>query len=303
MKLPVTVIGGYLGAGKTTLINHLLRHANGVRLAVLVNEFGELAIDEDLIEAEEDGLMSISGGCVCCAYGSDMIGVLEDIRDATPGFDHVLLEASGVALPASILTSVGLVQGLRPDATVVLADADQIRRNAGNKYLADTIQRQLEQADILVVTKADLVGRAELAELTDWLTPRAQGARIMTCEQGRVPLGAIVGALPLPRQGLPVGRSPHGDFASTVLRPSGPVDAAALAAKLAADPTVTRAKGYVPQADGLALIHVVGCRHTVEPVTGEHEIGVVCIGLKHEFSSAILVQNYAAFLRSMPAAV
>ena len=99
MKLPVTVIGGYLGAGKTTLINHLLRNANGLRLAVLVNEFGELSIDEDLIEAEEDGLMSISGGCVCCAYGGDMIGVLEDIRDANPPFDHVLLEASGVALP------------------------------------------------------------------------------------------------------------------------------------------------------------------------------------------------------------
>ena len=82
MKLPVTVIGGYLGAGKTTLINHLLRNANGLRLAVLVNEFGELSIDADLIEAEEDGLMSISGGCVCCAYGNDMIGVLEDIRDA-----------------------------------------------------------------------------------------------------------------------------------------------------------------------------------------------------------------------------
>jgi G3E family GTPase len=285
MKLPVTVIGGYLGAGKTTLINHLLRNANGLRLAVLVNEFGELSIDADLIEAEEDGLMSISGGCVCCAYGNDMIGVLEDIRDAKPGFDHVLLEASGVALPASIMTTVGLVRGLRPDATVVLADAEQIRRNAANKFLSDTIQRQLEQADIILVTKADLVTSEQLADVTEWLKDRAPNARIVSAEKGRVSLDAIIGALPLPVRGIPPSRSPHSDFASTVLRPDGPVDAEALAASLAADPTVTRAKGYVAQKDGLALIHVVGNRHTVETAEGTHDIGVVCIGLKHEFAA------------------
>ena len=91
MKTPVTVIGGYLGAGKTTLINHMLRSANGLRLAILVNEFGDLAIDQDLIEAQDDGVMAISGGCVCCAYGNDMIGALEDMRDATPAFDHILI--------------------------------------------------------------------------------------------------------------------------------------------------------------------------------------------------------------------
>ncbi len=285
MKLPVTVIGGYLGAGKTTLINHLLRNANGLRLAVLVNEFGELSIDEDLIEAEDDGLMSISGGCVCCAYGNDMIGVLEDIRDAEPGFDHVLLEASGVALPASIMTTVGLVRGLRPDATVVLADAEQIRRNAANKFLSDTIQRQLEQADILLLTKADLVTPEQLTSVSEWLKASAPRARILPVEKGQVALDAIVGALPLPARGFAPSRSPHGDFASIVLRPGGPVDAEALAASLAADPTVTRAKGYVVQGDGLVLIHVVGNRHAVEKADGSHDIGVVCIGLKHEFAA------------------
>ena len=78
--IPVTVIGGYLGAGKTTLVNHLLRHADGRRLAVLVNEFGSIAIDEDLIEAEEDGLISIAGGCICCSFGNDLIGAINDLR-------------------------------------------------------------------------------------------------------------------------------------------------------------------------------------------------------------------------------
>ena len=82
-RLPVSVIGGYLGAGKTTLVNHLLRHANGRRLAVLVNEFGDLPIDADLIEAEEDGLISISGGCVCCSFGNDLIAALGDLAKMT----------------------------------------------------------------------------------------------------------------------------------------------------------------------------------------------------------------------------
>lgn len=277
MKLPVTVISGYLGAGKTTLINHLLRNANGLRLAVLVNEFGALSIDEDLIEAEEDGLMSISGGCVCCAFGGDMIGVLEDIRDSKPGFDHVLLEASGVALPGSIMTTVGLVDGLRPDASVVLADADQIKRNAANKYLSDTVQRQLAQADILLVTKTDLVGAERLSQVEAWLTTQAPHARILRAERGQVPMEAVVGAIPLAgrHSGAPIAKSA---FASTVLSPAGPMNAENLARALAGIDAITRAKGYVETEAGLALIHVVGPRYEVEPVDGPHEVGVVCIG-------------------------
>ncbi len=290
MKLPVTVIGGYLGAGKTTLINHLLRNANGLRLAVLVNEFGELSIDEDLIEAEEDGLMSISGGCVCCAYGSDMIGVLEDIRDADPGFDHVLLEASGVALPASIMTSVSLVKGLRPDATVVLADAEQVRRNAADKFLSDTILRQLEQADILLVTKADLVTAQALEDVCGWLRVRSGPARLVTSAKADVPLAAIVGALPLAGRRLSSGSDPHAAFASVVLTPESPVDAQALARRLADDDSVTRAKGYVPTSEGLALIHVVGPRWDVEAAEGTHQIGVVCIGPKATFDAQKILQ-------------
>lgn len=282
MKLPVTIVSGYLGAGKTTLINHLLRNANGLRLAVLVNEFGALSIDEDLIEAEEDGLMSISGGCVCCAFGSDLIGALEDIRDSKPGFDHVLLEASGVALPGSILTTVGLVDGLRPDASVVLADAEQIQRNAASKYLADTVMRQLDQADILLVTKTDLVSAERLAEVQNWLRLQAPKARVLQAAYGAVPLEAVVGAIPLAgRHGTaPMAKSV---FASTVLSPDGNVNAENLARALADVDAITRAKGYVRTDDGLALIHVVGPRYEVEATDGLHDVGVVCIGARALF--------------------
>lgn len=278
MDIPVTVIGGYLGAGKTTLVNHLLRHNDGQRLAVLVNEFGELPIDADLIEAEEDGLVSISGGCVCCAYGSDLIGALDDLKALDPPPDHVLIEASGVALPASIATTVGLVQGLRADAILVLADADQVQANAANSYLSDTIDRQLAQADILLVTKPDLA--RDLDGVTAWLRGKTPHARIIPAEKGAVPISAILGALPLPARGHRPDQGAHSLFASHVLRPQGPVDATALARALATTPSVTRAKGFVAGADGPALIHVVGHRHDVEPADPGHEPGVVCIGLK-----------------------
>lgn len=106
MSLPVTIIGGYLGAGKTTLVNHLLRNANGARLAVLVNEFGELPIDEDLIEAQDDMMISIAGGCVCCSYGNDLTLAMLDMARMQPRPDHVILEASGVALPGAIAAAV-----------------------------------------------------------------------------------------------------------------------------------------------------------------------------------------------------
>lgn len=286
MKLPVTVIGGYLGAGKTTLVNHLLRHNGGLRLAVLVNEFGDLPIDADLIEAEEDGLISISGGCVCCAFGSDLIGALEDINAMVPRPDHVLIEASGVALPASIATTVGMIDGLRADAVLVLADVEQIRANSVHKYLSDTIDRQLAQADVLLLTKTDLVSQDKIASVTDWLKAKVPATRIVPVRHGAVPASALLGALPLPaRHSTPGPDTAHGLFASTVLATDGPVDVEVLAQALAGDPCVTRAKGFVQTRDGLALVHVVGGRYSIEPAQGDHAIGLVCIGLKESFQA------------------
>ncbi|MEO0379221.1 MAG: GTP-binding protein [Pseudomonadota bacterium] len=285
MDLPVTVIGGYLGAGKTTLVNHLLRHNEGRRLAVLVNEFGDLPIDADLIEAQEGGMMSISGGCVCCAFGSDLIGALQDMQAMQPQPDHVLIEASGVALPASIATTVSMIKGLRSDGVLVLADAEQIRANAAHTYLADTIERQLAQADLLLLTKVDLVSETDLATVTEWLRGKVNRARIVPVSQGAVPISAVLGAVPLPaRRGVQPDDVGHGLFASVVLEPGGNTNAETLARALAQEPCVTRAKGFVTTRAGYALIHVVGHRHAVEHVAGDHTVGVVCIGLKDGFA-------------------
>ncbi len=286
MDLPVSVIAGYLGAGKTTLVNHLLRHNEGQRLAVLVNEFGELPIDADLIESADDGLISIAGGCVCCAFGSDLIGALTDIRNMSPRPDHVLIEASGVALPASIAASVRLIDGLRSDAVLVLADAEQIRRNARNTYLADTIERQLSQADMLLLTKADLVSKQQLDEVRDWLKGNHPGKRILPVVSGQIPISAALGALPFPARQPSAADTAHSRFESIVLRPDGIVDADALGVALANDPGVDRAKGFVAGDEGMVLLHVVGNRHNTEAASGDHEVGVICIGLKDQLDPA-----------------
>ena len=170
--LPLTILGGFLGAGKTTLVNHLLRHANGLRLAVLVNEFGELPIDEDLIDAQDDDLISISGGCVCCSYGSDLTRAMMDLAAMDPPPDHVLLEASGVAIPGAIAASVSLLPSYLTDGIIVLADAETLRQNAVDRYMGDTVLRQLDDADLLILNKCDLVERSQLATLRDWIEQR-----------------------------------------------------------------------------------------------------------------------------------
>ncbi|MGR3586145.1 MAG: CobW family GTP-binding protein, partial [Pseudooceanicola nanhaiensis] len=218
--LPVTIIGGYLGAGKTTLVNHLLR-TSGLRLAVMVNEFGALPIDRDLIEAEGDALISIAGGCVCCEYGDDLVGALMQVQEMTPPPDHVLLESSGVAIPGSILASLMFVDGMRGDGVVVMADAAEVRTTAANRYLADTIRRQLADADILVLNKTDLVPEAELEAVTAWLREAVPGTRIIPCTQGQVPHEALLGSVPLPRRGHRVSGHAEGLFRSVVLQPEG----------------------------------------------------------------------------------
>ena len=92
--LPVVIIGGYLGAGKTTLINHVLRNAGGRRVAVLVNDFGEINIDADLIEGATAGVLSLSGGCLCCSFGDDLVGTLQALAQGDGRPDVVLIELS-----------------------------------------------------------------------------------------------------------------------------------------------------------------------------------------------------------------
>lgn len=288
--LPVTVVGGYLGAGKTTLINHLLRNAGGRRLAVLVNEFGELAIDADLIEAEGDRMIALAGGCICCSFGDDLAGALRDMAALDPPPDAVIVEASGVAIPGAIAASLSLLPEVRQDAVVVLADAETVAARARDRYVGDTILRQLADADLVVLSKTDLV--ADLAPVRAFLADTAPRARVVEAARGEVAPDLLLdrppGAAPVP--------TPHADalFDSVVLRPAGPVDARALAQALAeGDHGVVRAKGHVLDHDGdWHLVQVVGRRWQAQAVAREARQGVVAIGLRGRLDVADLSRRF-----------
>lgn len=284
--LPVTIIGGYLGAGKTTLVNNLLRQANGRRLAIMVNEFGALPIDRDLIEAEDDTIITLAGGCVCCSYGEDLVSSMVMLAGMTPRPDHVLLEASGVAFPGAIAGTVGLLQEFALDGVIVLADADTVQARADDKYLGSTIRRQLADADLILLNKTDLV--ADPVGVDAWVASVAPAARRVRSIQCAVPLEAVLGVSPhdgsaASRPSPPTDHAHHADGYATFRFDPEPIDdPAALAAQLAAPALgLLRAKGFVRSAEGgKAAIQIVGNRWSVSPAAADVPTGLVCIGMR-----------------------
>jgi G3E family GTPase len=193
MPLSTIVLGGYLGAGKTTLLNHLLRHAQGRHIAVMVNDFGTIGIDADLIESTDGEVMSLAGGCICCSVGSDLVAGLMALAQRVPPPDLVLIETSGVALPGSVARGARLAPGIEIDAVVVLVDAETIRIRANDRHVGDTVVQQLGEADLLVLNKIDLVDEPALATTHHWLAGIAPHARIIESVEARVPAELILG--------------------------------------------------------------------------------------------------------------
>ena len=280
--LPVTVIGGYLGAGKTTLVNAMLRQAGGRRIAIMVNEFGALPIDSSLVEAADDRIVSLTGGCVCCSYGEDMVSSLAMLAALEPRPDHVLLEASGVAFPGAVAGTVELLADFALDGTVVLADAEAVRRRAVDRYIGSTVRQQLAQADLILLNKCDLAADPDAVEV--WLGEAAPAARIVRAERAAVPIDVVLGTRP----GKAVVRADSrfrdhtAGYVAAELDPPAGADPEALA-RLLADPAhcLLRAKGFVRRADGaMAAIQVVGNRWTVSEAPAGARLGLVCIGMK-----------------------
>lgn len=314
--LPAVVIGGYLGAGKTTLVNHLLRQAGGRRIAVLVNDFGELNIDADLIEGAEAGVLSLAGGCLCCSFGDDLVGTLTGLRRRDPAPDLVLIELSGVALPAAVLRSVRLAPGIEVAGTLVVADAADIRRQAGDRYVGDTVRQQLRDADWVLVNKTDLVDAPALQGLLPWLGALTPAARVLACAVQALPAELVLGwrtggpaaidtvdridddddelaRFESPTMGSFGRRMPPADrlFSSHSLPLPPGTDLAALGAALAApDSGVLRAKALlagVPAGAAGAdasgwLLQVAGGRWQVTPALVQGEGQLVLIGLRDQ---------------------
>ena len=286
MSTPVTVIGGYLGAGKTTLINTLLRQADGHRLAVLVNEFGALSIDEDLILAQEGDVISIAGGCICCTFGDNLVGAFTDLLSLSPPPDHLIIEASGVAIPSSIAATLSLVQGVTLHGTVVLLDAETVQKRARDTYIGDTITRQIETADLLLATKADLVDDGHLDILRDWLGTLTARAALLPVRHGAVPNEVVLG-LPARPDTLSVrALEDHGAlYSSLTLYQTAPADPHALIRAFEDSHFGTlRAKGHFRNAAQQVMeLQGTGVRLTLTPASRDPvALAIVFIGLKTE---------------------
>ena len=153
--LPVVIVAGYLGAGKTTLVNRILREADR-RLAVMVNDFGAIAIDAELIAAHEGDTIQLANGCICCTIGADLFTAFSRVLDMRPRPDALVIEASGVADPGKLAALARAEPDLRCDGVTTLVDAVNIEALLADPRVGRAVRGQLEGADLLVVTKEDV---------------------------------------------------------------------------------------------------------------------------------------------------
>lgn len=163
----LVVLGGYLGSGKTTLLNRVLAEAGDARIAVVVNDFGKINIDAELVERRHEDIVEFANGCICCRLSDDATPLMQELA-ARPDLDHVLVELSGVALPRSF-TAWGTVPGLEPGPVIVCADSTTVRSRAADPFVGDVVTAQLEQADRIVISKTDLLSPASAERVNVWL--------------------------------------------------------------------------------------------------------------------------------------
>lgn len=163
---PVTIIAGYLGSGKTTIVNRLLQGDHGKKITVMVNDFGAINIDADLIVQRNQQVMELSNGCVCCSLQGDLVAQLQKLFQSDGEMDHLLIEASGVSQPGRIASVFGYPQfraTARLDAVVTLIDAANV--NTLPPASTGLVRSQIEAADIVLLTKTDLAAQTEITAL------------------------------------------------------------------------------------------------------------------------------------------
>ncbi|UWQ45834.1 CobW family GTP-binding protein [Leisingera aquaemixtae] len=251
-RLPVTIISGYLGAGKTTLINRLLAEDHGQKLAVIVNDFGAVNIDDALIQDTDGGKIALTNGCVCCTMGDDLAVALREVLNRPEHPDHVVIEASGISDPVAIANSVLNENGLSYGGIVTLVDADNAQTLLNDPLVAPQAEQQIRAADLVIATKCD-----EISDSLD-ATLKKAGARTPTVLNGSPVAELLFDIVPLPK-----GRavSAHPAYTTWQHRSRTVLDRRALGDKLAERPAgIYRMKGFVLTTGGAYELHVVG-RH------------------------------------------
>lgn len=306
-SIPFTLITGFLGAGKTTLVNRLLTGQHGVRLAVLVNDFGAINIDASLIRRRDGEMLSLANGCACCSIAGNLSRALLDLTERDDPPEAVLLEASGVAEPNSIAQVALSNPALRLDAVVTVLDGETVRRHAADEHYGGIVIRQISSADVAIVNKRDLISDHESLSLRTWLGDIHPRCRIVESVHGNVPIETVfgLGIHDEDRDGRAAsGRVAHAhNFNSWSLVADESLDPSRLLAMVPALPTgIIRAKGILCLADDPQhryVFQMVGDRWTLdrgEPwkPSDPRRSTLVLIGLEGCTDEADLERRFAA---------
>lgn len=193
-QTPITLLTGFLGAGKTTLLNHILHGDHGLRVAVLVNDFGAINIDSQLVVGVEGEAVSLANGCICCTIRGDLLQAVENLlaRDLPP--EYILIEASGVSDPSQVVYTFiqsPLKDRVQIDSILTVVDAEQLTSlDKQNKQLA---QDQIRAADIVILNKIDLTDTQTRQQAIGWIQKLVPQARIIETTQAHVPLSLVLG--------------------------------------------------------------------------------------------------------------
>jgi len=264
--IPVLVLSGFLGSGKTTLVCHLLQAAqtSGERVAVISNEFGALGIDQTLFGEGKGAYVELEGGCVCCQLSDELHKTLQMLRERVHP-DYIIVETSGVALPSDTQLQFWrepVCQWVEDDVAVVVVNAEQVHEH---RDLYGTFEDQVSSADLLLLNKIDLVPTAILPQLESLLHTMAPDTPILRCQNGQVDPSVLFPPDPdgsrAQRRGSNAAPQPHGHetFVAQELAIADGIDTTTLMHRIRQlDPL--RAKGFVRTADGLRLIQGVGRR-------------------------------------------
>jgi G3E family GTPase len=296
--IPLAVIGGYLGAGKTTMINTLLTNTLGRRVTVLVNDFGSINIDAALIRERSDDVIGLENGCVCCTIGGKLVETLIDISARETRPDLLVIEASGVSDPVRIAQVGMLDRAFRLQGIVVAVDADRIEETLSDPYIGDIARRQIEGATAIALTKTDLLNDEEARTVRSRVLELAHTRIVFEADQGAVPERLFFNDDALPRERIGSRQytaSSHlpANLRSFTFRSLACFERRRLKTACATfSSRLLRAKGFVRIENGdCAEIHVVGNRVHIA-VCRERRISesvIVLIGLFEQVDIAYAI--------------